>query len=121
VPSAVAMSTAGAAPCSSLRDAQGRLGAPVYLSEVDWYDFLNLERVPDGLELKRAVDLGTLPLSVRAGTVLPPEPAPSAYGAADRSASDYKDLFMRNETMVLFRCSKREREAIPHGTRAQRR
>jgi alpha-glucosidase/alpha-D-xyloside xylohydrolase len=46
----------------------------LYLPEGDWYDFWTQERHPGRRELTRKVDLATLPLFVRAGTILPLDP-----------------------------------------------
>ncbi len=43
----------------------------VYLPAGDWYDFWTQERVEGGREISRAVDLDTMPLYVRAGSILP--------------------------------------------------
>ncbi|MEX2282901.1 MAG: TIM-barrel domain-containing protein, partial [Gemmatimonadota bacterium] len=43
----------------------------VYLPKGTWYDFWTNERVEGGREIQRAVDLSTMPIYVRAGTVLP--------------------------------------------------
>ena len=39
-----------------------------------WYDFWTSERVDGGREIERAVDLGTMPLYVRAGAIVPMGP-----------------------------------------------
>jgi len=43
----------------------------VYLPQGSWYDFWSNERVEGGREIRRFVDLETMPLYVAAGTVLP--------------------------------------------------
>jgi alpha-glucosidase/alpha-D-xyloside xylohydrolase len=43
----------------------------VYLPRGIWYDFWTEERFEGGREIERKVDLTTMPLYVRAGTVLP--------------------------------------------------
>ncbi len=50
---------------------QGSTSRKVYLPRGDWYDFWTSERVQGGVEIQRAVDLETMPLYVRAGTILP--------------------------------------------------
>jgi len=50
---------------------QGTTSRKVYLPHGDWYDFWTSERVHGGAEIQRAVDLETMPLYVRAGTILP--------------------------------------------------
>lgn len=46
----------------------------LYLPSDLWYDFWTEERVDGGREIERAVDLATMPLYVRAGTILPLAP-----------------------------------------------
>ncbi len=46
----------------------------VYLPAGAWYDFWTEERIEGGREIERPVDLATMPLYVRAGTVLPMGP-----------------------------------------------
>ena len=43
----------------------------LYLPHGDWFDFWTEERVAGGREIKRAVDLDTMPLHVRAGAIVP--------------------------------------------------
>ncbi len=43
----------------------------VYLPAGHWYDFWTRERLEGGREISRAVDLETMPLYVRAGSILP--------------------------------------------------
>jgi alpha-glucosidase (family GH31 glycosyl hydrolase) len=43
----------------------------VYLPRADWYDFWTGERFEGGREISREVDLETVPLYVRAGSILP--------------------------------------------------
>src|SRR5208282_4077479 len=50
---------------------QGTTSRRVYLPRGDWYDFWTSERVHGDAEIQRAVDLETMPLYVRAGTILP--------------------------------------------------
>ena len=50
------------------RDASTRL---VYLPPGSWYDFWTGDRVEGGREINRAVDLETMPLYVKAGSILP--------------------------------------------------
>ena len=50
---------------------QGATSREVYLPRGAWYDFWTGERVEGGREISRAVDLETMPLYVRAGSVLP--------------------------------------------------
>ena len=49
----------------------GATSRRVYLPRGDWYDFWTGEKMTGGREITRAVDLGTMPLFVRAGAVLP--------------------------------------------------
>lgn len=46
-------------------------GKQVYLPRGTWYDFWTEERVEGGREVSRAVDLETIPVYARAGTILP--------------------------------------------------
>lgn len=46
----------------------------VYLPPCDWYDFWTGERLQGGREIMRGVDLETIPLYVRAGSILPMGP-----------------------------------------------
>ncbi len=50
---------------------QGATSRQVYLPRGAWYDFWTGERLEGGRELTRAVDLETMPLFVRAGSILP--------------------------------------------------
>jgi len=43
----------------------------VYLPKGSWYDFWTNERIEGGREVRREVDLETIPLYVRAGSILP--------------------------------------------------
>jgi alpha-glucosidase/alpha-D-xyloside xylohydrolase len=54
--------------------AKGATERVVYLPEGDWYDFWTQERHAGRRELRRKVDLATLPLFVRAGAILPLDP-----------------------------------------------
>jgi alpha-glucosidase/alpha-D-xyloside xylohydrolase len=62
--------------------AKGSTDRKLYLPEGDWYDFWTNERQAGRRELTRKVDLGTLPLYVRAGTVLPLDPVRQYVGQA---------------------------------------
>lgn len=91
----------------------------VYLPRGRWYDFWTNERHEGGREIDRAVDLETMPLFVRAGTILPLGPvkqftteavdAPLTlliYPGADAAATVYEDDgatfdFERGEWMGL--------------------
>jgi alpha-glucosidase (family GH31 glycosyl hydrolase) len=50
---------------------QGARARTLYLPRGAWYDFWTGERFEGGREVTRAVDLETMPLYVRAGTILP--------------------------------------------------
>ena len=50
---------------------KGATSRRVYLPPSTWYDFWNGERLDGGREITRPVDLETLPLYVRAGSILP--------------------------------------------------
>ncbi len=54
--------------------AKGASERKLYLPEGDWYDFWTNERHAGRRELTRKVDLATLPLFARAGTILPLDP-----------------------------------------------
>jgi alpha-glucosidase/alpha-D-xyloside xylohydrolase len=53
---------------------QGAASRAVYLPKGDWYDFWTNEKLEGGREVSKAVDLGTTPLYVRAGAMLPMGP-----------------------------------------------
>ena len=55
--------------------AKGATERSLYLPEGDWYDFWTQERHAGRRNLTRKVDLATLPLFVRAGAILPLDPA----------------------------------------------
>src|SRR5262249_29033133 len=55
----------------------------VYLPAGTWYDFWTEERVSGGREIERPVDLGTTPMYVRAGAVLPMGPVKQYSGEAN--------------------------------------
>ena len=76
----------------------------VYLPRGDWYDFWTGERIEGRREFNRPVDLETMPLLVRAGTILPLGPVKqhtdekidrplsiSIYPGADASTLVYED------------------------------
>jgi alpha-glucosidase/alpha-D-xyloside xylohydrolase len=50
---------------------KGATSRQVYLPHGGWYDFWTGERMAGGREISRAVDLETIPLYVRAGSILP--------------------------------------------------
>ena len=50
---------------------KGASSRRVYLPPANWYDFWTGERMEGGREIDRPVDLETLPLYVRAGSILP--------------------------------------------------
>ena len=50
---------------------KGAVSRPVYLPRGPWYDFWTEARAEGGGEIRRAVDLATMPLYVRAGAILP--------------------------------------------------
>src|SRR5262249_22952114 len=53
---------------------KGATARRLYLPRGRWYDFWTEESVSGGREISRQVDLATLPLYVRAGTILPLDP-----------------------------------------------
>lgn len=50
---------------------KGATHRQLYLPRGDWFDFWTEERTEGGRELRRAVDLATVPLYVRAGSIIP--------------------------------------------------
>ncbi len=50
---------------------KGAASRSVYLPQGEWFDFWTEEKVQGGREFSRPVDLGTLPLYVRSGAILP--------------------------------------------------
>jgi alpha-glucosidase (family GH31 glycosyl hydrolase) len=83
---------------------QGATTRPVYLPAGHWFDFWTGERVEGGREISRAVDLETIPLYIRAGSILPLGPVKqyagekvdgplsiSIYPGADASFLLYED------------------------------
>jgi alpha-glucosidase (family GH31 glycosyl hydrolase) len=83
---------------------KGATTRSVYLPKSDWYDFWTNERVEGGREINRSVDLETMPLYVRAGSILPLGPVKqyvdekvdeplsvSIYPGADASFLLYED------------------------------
>jgi alpha-glucosidase (family GH31 glycosyl hydrolase) len=59
---------------------KGATTRSVYLPRGGWYDFWTHERLEGGREISRAVDLGTMPLYVRAGSILPLGPVKQFTG-----------------------------------------
>ncbi|HWB85835.1 MAG TPA: TIM-barrel domain-containing protein [Bryobacteraceae bacterium] len=83
---------------------QGAASRKLYLPRGAWYDFWTGERQEGGREITRAVDLETMPLYVRAGSILPLGPVKqytsepvdeplevSVYPGADASFLLYED------------------------------
>jgi len=54
---------------------KGAVSRKLYLPRGNWYDFWSEEKLGGGREVSRPVDLGTMPLYIRAGAVLPMGPA----------------------------------------------
>ncbi|MGA2022798.1 MAG: DUF5110 domain-containing protein, partial [Candidatus Sulfotelmatobacter sp.] len=50
---------------------KGATTRPIYLPRSTWYDFWTGERLEGGREISRPVDLETMPLYARAGSILP--------------------------------------------------
>ena len=76
----------------------------LYLPRASWYDFWTGERIEGGREIERPVDLSTMPLYARAGTILPLGPVKqyfdekvdeplslTIYPGADGSLTLYED------------------------------
>jgi alpha-glucosidase (family GH31 glycosyl hydrolase) len=53
---------------------KGATSRKLYLPRGGWYDFWTQERVEGGREIERPVDLATMPLYVRAGSIIPMGP-----------------------------------------------
>ena len=53
---------------------KGATSRAVYLPKGSWFDFWTEEKVDGGRDLTRAVDLSTMPLHVRAGSIIPTGP-----------------------------------------------
>jgi alpha-glucosidase (family GH31 glycosyl hydrolase) len=83
---------------------QGATSRQVYLPRGAWYDFWTGDRIEGGREITRAVDLETMPLYIRAGSILPLAPVKqhvyektdqplsmSIYPGADASFLLYED------------------------------
>jgi alpha-glucosidase/alpha-D-xyloside xylohydrolase len=83
---------------------KGAASRRLYLPRGKWFDFWTEEAVEGGREIERPVDLATMPLHARAGTILPlgpvkqyadePVAAPVTlvvYPGADGTASLYED------------------------------
>ena len=83
---------------------KGATSRQVYLPADSWYDFWTGERIEGGREISRNVDLETMPLYVRAGSILPLGPVKqfvhqetdepltiSIYPGADASFLLYED------------------------------
>jgi alpha-glucosidase (family GH31 glycosyl hydrolase) len=83
---------------------KGATARPLYLPRGAWYDFWTGERLDGGREISRPVDLETIPLYVRAGSILPLGPVKqfaaekvdgplslSIYPGADASFLLYED------------------------------
>jgi alpha-glucosidase/alpha-D-xyloside xylohydrolase len=83
---------------------KGATSRTLYLPPGAWYDFWTEERIDGGREIERRVDLATMPLHARAGTILPLAPVreyveqdaagPMAivvYPGADGSFTLYED------------------------------
>jgi alpha-glucosidase (family GH31 glycosyl hydrolase) len=59
---------------------QGATTRQVYLPRGAWYDFWTSERLEGGREITRQVDLETMPLYVRGGSILPLGPVKQYTG-----------------------------------------
>ena len=62
---------------------QGATSRKVYLPPGGWYDFWTNARLEGGSEFERPVDLATVPLYVRAGTILPLAPVKQHTGESN--------------------------------------
>ena len=83
---------------------RGAISRRLYLPRGTWFDFWTEERLDGGREIDRPVDLATLPLHVRAGTILPLGPVKQhveesttapltlvVYPGADGASALYED------------------------------
>jgi alpha-glucosidase/alpha-D-xyloside xylohydrolase len=83
---------------------KGATSREVYLPSGDWYDWWTNEKAAGGRTVARQVDLGTMPLYVRAGAIIPIDPVrqytaqpitePTTlkiYGGADGEFTLYAD------------------------------
>ena len=83
---------------------RGATSRGLYLPRGAWFDFWTEERVDGGREIERKVDLETMPLHVRAGTILPLGPVKQyveetveapltlvVYPGTDAASSVYED------------------------------
>jgi alpha-glucosidase/alpha-D-xyloside xylohydrolase len=61
---------------------KGATERKLYLPEGDWYDFWTNEKQTGKREVTRKVDLGTMPLYVRAGAIIPLDPVRQHTGEA---------------------------------------
>src|SRR5262249_5825636 len=59
---------------------KGAVARRVYLPRGAWFDFWTEERLAGGREIERAVDLTTMPLLVRAGSIIPMGPVKQYTG-----------------------------------------
>jgi alpha-glucosidase/alpha-D-xyloside xylohydrolase len=59
---------------------KGAMSRDVYLPKGSWYDFWTEEKLEGGRGIARPVDLATIPLFVRAGTILPMGPVKQYTG-----------------------------------------
>ncbi len=59
---------------------KGATSRRLYLPRGSWYDFWTEERIEGGREISRAVDLPTMPLYVRAGSIVPLGPVKQYTG-----------------------------------------
>jgi alpha-glucosidase/alpha-D-xyloside xylohydrolase len=105
---------------------KGAATRALYLPRGSWFDFWTEERVAGGREIDRAVDLGTMPLHVRAGAIIPmgpikqyvdePVDAPlnvTIYPGADGAFTLYEDdgRSFAHKTGDWMRLAMRWREA----------
>lgn len=75
---------------------KGARSRALYLPRGTWYDFWTEEKVQGGRDVTRSVDLATLPIYVRAGTVLPL--APVRQYATEPSSSPLELLVYPGES-----------------------
>jgi alpha-glucosidase/alpha-D-xyloside xylohydrolase len=68
---------------------KGATSRRLYLPRGIWYDFWTSERLDGGREIDRPVDLATLPLHVRAGSIIPMGPVKQYTGESAQGALSF--------------------------------
>jgi alpha-glucosidase (family GH31 glycosyl hydrolase) len=81
---------------------QGAESRRVYLPRGEWYDFWTGERQTGGREIERAVDLATMPLFVRAGSIVPMGPVKQYTGETVDQPSTIAIYSGANASFLLY-------------------